>query len=476
MHTAESMKQLLEQQRAAFLAEGKVCYETRIDRLNRALELVINHQEDFIIAVNEDFGARSRHVTQMTDLYTSASAFRFVKKHLKKWMKPVKRKTPTAIFGEKASIEYQPKGVVGIMTPWNVPVNMVFTPMADALAAGNRIMVKPSEFTPATSALLARLIPQYFDATEVAIVTGEAEIGAAFSALPLDHLIFTGATSIGRHIMRAAAENLTPVTLELGGKSPVIISDSADLTDTVDKLLSGKMLNAGQLCIAPDYVFVPAKKIEAFLRQCEQSFSTFYPSIADNPDYVSMINQRHFDRINSYIEEARKNKLRVIQYNPANEDLAQQQFLKIGLSLIVNPSDELLCMQDEIFGPVLNIKTYETLDEVIAYINGRPNALALYYFGKNKTEERRVLDQTKAGGVSINNVGVHVGCEDIPFGGTGQSGMGNYHGFEGFQTFSHAKSVYRAGFVNLQALGDMLPPYNVNKFDETMKKEIEKRK
>jgi coniferyl-aldehyde dehydrogenase len=389
-------------------------------------------------------------------------------------MKPAKRKTATAIFGEKASIEYQPKGVVGIMTPWNVPVNMVFTPMADALGAGNRIMVKPSEFTPATSALLEKLIPQYFDETEVAVVTGEADIGAAFSALPLDHIIFTGATSVGRHIMRAAAENLTPVTLELGGKSPVIISESADLADVGEKLISGKMLNSGQLCIAPDYVFVPATKLEAFLRQCEQNFNTFYPNIADNPDYVSMINERHYDRINRYIDEARDDNRRVIQYNPAKEDFSQQQHLKIPLTLIVDPADELLCMQDEIFGPVLNVKTYQSLDEVIGFINRRPNPLALYYFGKNKAEERRVLDETKAGGVTINNVGMHVGCEDIPFGGTGQSGMGSYHGFEGFQTFSHAKSVYRAGFVNLQALGDMLPPYS-KKVDETMKKQIEKR-
>lgn len=473
--TIQRMRQTLERQRSAFFDEGEVRLETRIDRLDRCLALLVDNQQKIIDAVNADFGSRSRYVTLMTDIYTSVSGAKFVRKNLKKWMKPERRSPgfPLNLFGARAAVQHQPKGVVGLMTPWNVPVNMIFTPLVDIFGAGNRCMVKPSEYTPATAGLMGELFSRYFDETEVAIFSGGPDIGAAFSALPFDHLIFTGATNIGRHVMRACADNLTPVTLELGGKSPVVIGDDVDLDDCTGKLAAGKTLNAGQLCIAPDYCFVPETRLEAMLSLMKQHLGQLYPTIRDNPDYVSMINERHYQRILSYIADAREKGARVIEVNPAGEDFSKQSLHKIPPHLIVNPDDDTQAMQNEIFGPLLMIKSYRNIDEVISYINRRPRPLALYYFGRDKDETDKVLAHTTAGGVTVNDVGMHVGCEDIPFGGIGNSGMGNYHGIEGFRTFSHAKAVFRQGKVNIARLGGTLPPYSA-KVDKMMAQQIKK--
>ncbi len=473
--TTESLPALLERQRSAFMAEGFPALETRLDRLDRCLAIVVDHQQAIIDAINSDFGSRSRHVTLMTDLFTSVSALKFVKKHLKGWMKPVKRRPPVpmGLFGATTRIHYQPKGVVGLMTPWNVPVNMVFTPLADILGAGNRCLVKPSEYTPATSALLDGLFTRYFDDTEVKVVNGGADVGAAFSALPFDHLIFTGATGIGRHIMAAAAKNLTPVTLELGGKSPVIIGERVDMEDAVGKLIAGKTLNAGQLCVAPDYCFVPEAKLEAFLSECKRVFASLYPHILGNPDWVAVVNERHRGRILSYIDDAVARDARVIALNPKNEDFRAHPSRQVPLHLVVNPADDCLVMQEEIFGPILAVRAYRSIDEAIATINRRPRALALYYFGTDTAEQQRIIDSTCAGGMTINDIAMHVSCDDMPFGGIGASGMGHYHGREGFLTFSHAKSVYSQGFINLAKLAGTLPPYGPN-VDKMMKGQIKK--
>ena len=473
--TKQQLQVALERQRSAFYAEGLVSLETRLDRLDRCLALIVDHQQEFIDAVNSDFGNRSRHVTLMTDLYTSVSGIKFVKKHLQQWMKPEKRRAnfPLGLFGAKAYIHYQPKGVIGVMAPWNVPVSMVFNPLADVLGAGNRAMVKPSEFTPASSALMAELIQRYFDDTELTVITGDADTGAAFSALCFDHLIFTGATGIGRHVMRAAAESLTPVTLELGGKSPVIVGHDVDMDDCIGKLIAGKCMNSGQLCISPDYCFVPEAQLDSFLAKAKKVFKRLYPGVMDNTDYVSMINQRHYQRVLSYIDEAAEKGARVINLNNDDENFRASGSQKIPLHLIVNPGNELLTMQHEIFGPILNINTYSDLNEVISFINRQPRALALYYFGKDQTETDKVLDLTISGGVTVNDIGMHVGCEDIPFGGVGQSGMGSYHGIDGFRTFSHAKSVFRQGRVNIAKLAGTLPPYGKG-VDKMMAKQITK--
>lgn len=452
---------LLDMQRAAFEAEGEVAYETRIDRIDRCLALIVDNKEAICEAVAKDFGKRCSTVTKMTDLFTSVGSLKFAKKNLKKWMKPERRSPgiPMNLFGAKAHIHYQPKGVIGVMTPWNVPVNMIFSPLADVLAAGNRAMIKPSEFTPATAELMQKLFAQYFEPSEITVCTGGPEVGAAFSSLQFDHIIFTGATTVGRMVMQAAAANLVPVTLELGGKSPVIVSQSAPIHDAAESIISGKSMNGGQLCISPDYCFVPASRLEAFISTCKETINTQYPNIVSGGDFVSVINERHYDRINAYIDEAKEKGARVIELNPANEDWSDRSEHRIPLHLIVDADDDLACMQDEIFGPILNIKSYRKLDDCIQFINKRPRPLAMYYYGKDKEEERHVLANTIAGGVTVNNIAMHVSCDDIPFGGVGNSGMGHYRGREGFKTFSHAKSVYRQGFVDLAKLGGTLPPF-----------------
>jgi coniferyl-aldehyde dehydrogenase len=466
----------LDRQRAAFQAEAVVSLATRMDRLDRCLHLLIDNQQALIDAANSDFGNhRSRHITLQTDLYTSVAALKFVKKHLKRWMKPEKRhpNPPLGLFGARAYVHYQPKGVVGLMTPWNVPIGMVFSPLADILGAGNRCMIKPSEYTPACSELIANLCQRYFDDTEIAVVNGGPKIGAAFSALPFDHLLFTGATEVGRHILHAAADNLTPTTLELGGKSPVIIGHDADMGDCMVKVLAAKTLNAGQLCVAADYCFVPESRLEELIAEAGSVFNKLFPSVLDNPDYGAMINARHHQRILSYIDDARDRGARVIDLCAQPENFRDHASNKIPLHLIINPDNDMRTMQNEIFGPVLNIKTYRDFGEPIAFINKQPRALALYYFGQDPEETETVLNQTISGGVTLNDVGMHVGCEDIPFGGVGASGMGSYHGIDGFRTFSHAKAVFKQGRVNIAKLAGTLPPYT-SAVDKLMAKQIKK--
>tara|TARA_R110002110_G_scaffold3754_1_gene19483 strand:+ start:2897 stop:4345 length:1449 start_codon:yes stop_codon:yes gene_type:complete len=455
------LQPLLDNQRKAFTAEGLVALATRIDRIDRCIALLVDNQDDICAAVNTDFGCRSRYVTLMTDVMNSVGSLKHVKKHLKKWMKPEKRTPfmPMNFLGARAHVYYQPKGIVGIMTPWNVPVNMIFSPLADVLGAGNRAMIKPSEYTPNTAQLMQTLFAQYFEPSEICVVTGGAEVGAAFSALPFDHLIFTGGTGVGRSVMRAAAANLVPVTLELGGKSPVIIGQDYDIKKAAEKIITGKAMNGGQLCISPDYCFVPQHRLEAFLHRCREVVAEQFPRVQGNEDFVACINERHFDRIKGYIDAARENGTRIIPLCPEGEAVSDRESHKIALHLIVDPDDELACMQDEIFGAVLNIKTYNNLDDAIHFINARQRPLALYYFGDDKEEQNRVLAETLSGGVSINTVAMHVACDDLPFGGTGHSGMGNYRGYDGFKTFSHARGVYREGFVDLAKLAGTLPPY-----------------
>lgn len=466
----------LERQRAAFDAEGEVAHATRVDRLDRCIALIVDNQKTIWEAIDADFGCRSRHVSMMTDLFTSVGSLKSAKKNLKKWMKPQRRRAPMpmGLFGARASVRYQPKGVVGIMTPWNVPVNMIFSPLTDVLAAGNRAMIKPSEYTPRTAEVMAQLFERYFEDTEISVATGGAEVGAAFSALPLDHLIFTGATSIGKLVMRAASENLVPVTLELGGKSPVIVSESMNVHQAAEKLATGKSMNAGQLCISPDYAFVPAARLETFINSFRQAFEQQYPSILDNPDYVAMVNERHFDRILGYLEEAREKGARVVELNPAGENwAADRKRHKIPLHLVIDPDNDLLCMQDEIFGPILNIKSYRDVEDCIRFVNSKPRPLALYYFGHDTEEQEKVLSRTLSGGVTINDVAMHFSCDDLPFGGIGPSGMGSYHGFEGFKTFSHARAVYKQAKIDLMKMAGTLPPYS-EKIDKMMAQQITK--
>ena len=456
------MQSILDRQRAAYLAEGVVSSETRMDRLERAVQVVKKHQKAFVQAMNEDFGHRSEHQSLFTDVASSVGPLRHAQQNLKRWQKKDKRKvTPgiLALLGAKAWVEYQPLGVVGVISPWNFPVNLTFTPLAGVLSAGNRCMIKPSEYTPATSAAMAAGFAEEFDEEEIAVITGGPQTGADFSGLAFDHLLFTGATSVAKHVMRAASENLVPVTLELGGKSPVIISPKADMAPTTDALMAGKMMNAGQICLAPDYVFVPRDRMGEFVESSKRSVAKMYPTLMDNPDYTSVVNARHFERINGYVDEARERGVEVVEINPADEDFRQQSAHKIAPTLLIDPPEDSAVMQEEIFGPVMPIKSYDSLDETLDYVNSHDRPLGLYYFGTDQQETERVLNQTTSGGVTLNDVVMHVAQENLPFGGVGPSGMGAYHGEDGFRTFSHAKSVFKQATFNPAEKLGLRPPY-----------------
>ncbi|MGD0190395.1 MAG: coniferyl aldehyde dehydrogenase [Rhizomicrobium sp.] len=454
------MQSVLAKQRAAHLKDGPPSAEKRIGWLDRAIGIVVGHKEAICDALREDFGHRSVHATLLTDVSGSIGPLKYAKEHVRGWMRKERRKVTPAllgVFGARAWIEYQPKGVVGVIAPWNFPINLTFAPLAGVLAAGNRVMIKPSEFTPRTSELMERMFRSAFDESEVAVFTGGPEVGGAFSKLAFDHLIFTGATSIAYHVMRAAAENLVPTTLELGGKSPVIVGDTADLALTAKRIMMGKTLNAGQICLAPDYVLIPKEKSSDFVNQSSAAINAMFPTLKDNPDYTSVINQRHYDRLTGYLDDAKAKGAELIELNPAREDFRQQPYHKIPPTLVLNPTDDMAVMKDEIFGPLLPVKTYTHLDEAIEYVNAHARPLGLYYFGTDAKEQERVLTRTTSGGVSVNDVIMHVSMEDLPFGGVGPSGMGSYHGIDGFKTFSHAKAVFRQAKMDVTAM--MRPPY-----------------
>jgi coniferyl-aldehyde dehydrogenase len=385
-------------------------------------------------------------------------------RNIHKWMKAEKRPVPFPmnLLGATARVEYVPKGVIGVLGTWNFPVYTALSPVAGILAAGNRCMVKLSELNPVTATLLQKLITQYFDETELAAITGGPEVGAEFAALPLDHIIFTGGTGIGRHILQAAVQNLTPCTLELGGKSPVIVGRSYDTVKAAERIMSGKQLNQGQACLAPDYVFVAKEQKELLISTIVQFYSQLFPTVLNNPDYTSIINERHRKRLLSYISDASQKGAEVKEINPAKEDFSKQAegLHKIPMTLIIDATDDMLCMQEELFGPVLCILTYSDINKCIYYVNNRPRPLGLYYFGNDTQEERQVLDRTISGGVTLNDVMSHTSCEDLPFGGIGSSGMGAYHGVDGFRTFSHARAVYKQSKLDLLKLAGLLPPYS----------------
>ncbi len=459
---ASDLNALLAAQRAAQSRDGAPDAATRIARLDRCTDLLVTHRGEIEEALNADFGARSREATAFTDVAASIGALKHAKAHLKTWMRPERRTTTPwilGLFGARAEVRFQPKGVIGVISPWNFPVNLTFAPLAGVLAAGNRAMIKPSEFTPATSALMQKMFAKAFSPEEVTVVTGGPDLGQAFASLAFDHLVFTGATSIAAHVMRAAAQNLTPLTLELGGKSPVIVGRSADMKVAAARIMNGKTLNAGQICLAPDYVLAPREKMDAFVEEARASVATMFPTIKDNPDYTSVINQRHYERLTGYVEEARRSGAQVIELKPASEDLSQQEHRRIAPTLIIDPSDDLKVMQEEIFGPILPVKSYADVGEAIAYVESRPRPLGLYYFGEDAGEREAVLAGTTSGGVTVNDVIFHVAQEDLPFGGIGPAGMGSYHGLDGFREFSHRRAIYSQLKAELPQLKALRPPY-----------------
>jgi coniferyl-aldehyde dehydrogenase len=456
----DGMAGVLAKQKAANIRDGIPSLAKRTEWIDKSIDLLATHGEALYRAMADDFGPRSIDQSNLTDIAGSIGALKHSRKNMAKWMKPQKRPVefPLGMLGSKAQVQYQPKGTIGIISPWNFPVNLTFTPLANVFAAGNRAMIKPSEFTEATSELMRELFAKYYTEEEVSVVTGGPDVGAAFSKLPFDHLLFTGATSVARHVMRAAADNLVPLTLELGGKSPVVLGRSADLEKAASRIMAGKTLNAGQICLAPDYAFVPADKTGEFVGAAQGAVAKMYADgLKDNDDYTSIVNQRHFDRLNSYLDDAREKGAEVIEINPAGENFTQQPHHKMAPHIVLNPTDDMKVMQDEIFGPILPVKSYTDTSEAIGYINDNPRPLGLYYFGDDKNERDMVLNNTTSGGVTVNDVVFHVAQEDLPFGGVGPSGMGSYHGHDGFLEFSHKKAVYTQTGSELLAM--MRPPY-----------------
>ncbi|GAA3971365.1 coniferyl aldehyde dehydrogenase [Allohahella marinimesophila] len=437
----EQMHTRFKAQRDAFNNAVFPDYQVRRERLLKLKSALLRQQDAIIEAINLDFAGRSADETLLADIMPSIQAINYALKNLKGWMKPKSRRVHALFMPARNHLMYQPLGVIGIIVPWNYPINLAIGPLTGALAAGNRAMLKMSEYTPRTSGLLQKIIAETFTPDLVTVVTGEADIAAEFSGLPFDHLLFTGSTNVGRHVMRAAAENLTPVTLELGGKSPAIVSADVPLEDAATRLAFGKSFNAGQTCIAPDYVLCPEERIAPFVEAFSAAFAKMYPSIKDNSDYTSIINDRQYRRLQDYLTDAQAKGATLIQLNPANE-VFDRGTRKLPLTLVLNATDKMKLMQEEIFGPILPIVATQGLDQALSYVNERPRPLALYFFGYNKAQQKKVLQQSHSGGVSLNDTLVHFAQDDMPFGGVGDSGMGHYHGHEGFLTFSNVKGVH----------------------------------
>ena len=478
MHQVETSADIiadkLAKQRAAYLAEGFVTSAVRKDRLKRALACLLDYKDDYIRLISEDFGNRSSETTLFADVVASAGALKDAIKHVDKWMKPSKRSLqfPLGLLGARAEVVPQPKGVVGLITPWNFPLGMVFIPLAQMLAAGNRVMIKPSEFTPRTSAFFNEVFSKHFDESEVCVINGAVETSQGFASQPWDHLMFTGAPVVGKLIMKAASANLTPVTLELGGKSPVVVGKSADLNAVAERVATMKHMNAGQICLAPDYINLDKGRRDEFVSTYTKTVEKMYPTMLSNDEYTSIISTRHRERIEGYIEDARQKGADVRVINPANEDFAgQNQANKIPSTLILDATDDMEVMKNEIFGPVLPVRTYEKVEDVIDYVNEKERPLALYYFGQDKAEENEVLTRTTSGGVTVNDVLWHGAHENLPFGGVGNSGIGHYHGFDGFLEFSHQKSVLRHPKLSIGGLLGVVPPYT-DKLRKNMERQL----
>lgn len=461
MESFDNLNKVLEKQKKAHLRDGALSVETRKEWIDRCIALLIKYQNEIVEAISKDFGHRSTESSLLADVAGSIGSLKSAKENIKKWVKPEKRKVTPAILGllgAKLRVEYQPLGTVGVISPWNFPVTLTFGPLGSIFAAGNRAMIKPSEFTPETSKLMKVMFEEAFKEEEVAVFTGGPDLGEAFSSLPFDHLLFTGATSIAKHVMRAASENLVPVTLELGGKSPVIISKNTNFDMSVKRVMAGKTMNAGQICLAPDYVFIPKDKKEEFISQSKKTVTEMYPSLKDNPDYTSVINQRHYDRLQGYVDEAKEKGFEVIEINPSNEDFSQQAHHKIPPTLIVDPDDNLSVMKEEIFGPILPVIPYENLDKCIELINSKAKPLALYMFSESKNNIDRIISKTSSGGMVINEVKSHFLNLKLPFGGVNTSGLGRSHGHSGFLEFSNERSILKNGILSM--VGLIFPPYD----------------
>lgn len=444
---------ILDCQRAAFLRAGPPGAAQRRADLRRLKAEILRRRTEIVQALKTDFGQRSERESAIVELIPLVQSIDYLVRHLGRWMRPERRHVSLYFRSGSAWVVRQPVGVVGIIAPWNYPVSLALVPLATAIAAGNRAMIKPSELTPATSAIIEKIVQAVFPPQQVAVVTGDAELGAAFSALPFDHILFTGSTAVGRKVAAAAARNLTPVTLELGGKSPAVIEPGFPMRRVADRMAFGKLTNAGQTCIAPDYVLLHEDDKESFATAYQDAAGQLYPGgYVGSPDYTAILNPHHYQRLNGLIQDAEAHGARIIRMgsdSPADHVLAPV--------LLLDVTPEMAVMQEEIFGPILPVVTYRTPEEAIAFINARPRPLALYYFGDNPSVRDRVLKNTISGNVTLNGTLLHIAQDDLPFGGVGDSGIGAYHGKEGFVALTHPRGIYRQGRFNAATL--LQPPF-----------------
>jgi coniferyl-aldehyde dehydrogenase len=426
-------------------------------RALRALQKALRaRREEFVAAISEDFGGRARQETLLLEVFPLVDTIGHAIRHLPQWMRPRPAAAGWQFMPGRARVVYQPLGVVGVIGAWNYPLLLSLSPVVSALAAGNHAMLKPSELAPRTADLLSRLVSDLFPADYVTVATGGPDTGAAFAGLPFDHLLFTGSTRVGKMIMRSASEHLTPVTLELGGKSPALVHPDFPAETAAARIMAGKLYNAGQTCIAPDYVLVEAGARDEFVRLASKAAATMYPRLVDNADFTRIVNRDHYRRLRGLVEDAALKGATMLEVNPARE-AGNEQNRVFPPTLLWNVKDEMAVMREEIFGPVLPVVTYKSLDEAIEYVNSRPRPLALYYFDYDSKRIEGVLGRTTSGGVTVNDTILHIAQNDLPFGGVGPSGMGSYHGFDGFLTFSKKKGVFLQS--RFTTLGLLRPPY-----------------
>lgn len=470
LQSAEQLSDLLKEHRKATDEQGFVDAPTRKARIQSAIDLLVDNKDGLCKAMSADFGERHPGFSLMNDILGSIGSLKHSRDNLEQWVGNENRPVfaPYDQLGAESWVQYKPKGTVGIMGTWNAPLFTLFSPLASVLSAGNRAVIKPSEVVPETARALQDLFGDYFDPKDAAIITGGVETSQAFAAMPFDHLVFTGSTAVGKKIMRAAADNLVPVTLELGGKSPVVIGQSADLPEAARRLAVAKGTNGGQLCISPDTVYIPRGLKADFISAFSKAYSALYPTIADNPDVVSLVNDQHMTRVDDYIAQAREAGADVVTC-PEITDVGEGR--KRPLSIVVDPPSDSRIRQEEIFGPALVLLTYEDISQAVQQINAGPRPLALYYFGISQEEQAFVLDHTLSGGVTINDALMHAAMEDAPFGGVGASGMGHYHGRDGFLEFSHTRTVFNGAPTDPRGEWGVLPPFT-GQFAEMMSSQV----
>jgi coniferyl-aldehyde dehydrogenase len=453
----DTLERTFHLQQAAVRAEGAPPLAVRRDRLTRAIDLLVSSQHALCAALSADFGQRPAEISRFLDILPAVRGLKLARRRLHHWMRP--RRTPLGlplpVPGAVGHIEYQPLGVVGVISPWNFPLTLSFGPLAGIFAAGNRCLIKPSEIVPATAELMKELVARHFEPNELAVVTGGAEVAAAFSRLPFDHLLFTGSEVVGRKVISAAAEHLVPVTLELGGKCPVVVGRSAKLAQVVDRVMMAKMANAAQICLAPDYMLLPEECLQDFTRAAQAWVARAYPGLPVNSDCTGIVSARHARRAAELVADARAHGAQLVSLTTGSQAVGRV----MAPVLISRVTEEMRVMREEIFAPVLPIKTYKQIDDAIAYINDHPPPLALYYFGAERSEAGQVIARTRSGGVTVNDIGMHFFAEELPFGGLGASGMGAYHGEHGFRRFSHARPVLRMPRWDFAGLLGLRPPY-----------------